>query len=112
MEIKIASDGRIRIAELKGDFDIGDEAKLAEQLQPLVVEPNSRVLVEMSQLKQINSLGLSELINAVVRARMNKSKLVLAAPTPFVMGVFEVTRLNNWFEIVPTVDDAKKSLLS
>ncbi|NOT01427.1 MAG: STAS domain-containing protein [Phycisphaerales bacterium] len=112
MEITIEKEGRIHVAKLKGDFDLGDETKLAEQLQPLILEPNARVAVEMSQLKQINSLGLSELINAVVRARMNKSRLVLAAPSAFVMGVFEVTRLNNWFEIVPTLEAAKKSLLA
>ena len=34
------------------------------------------------------------------------ARAVLVAPTPFVAGVFEVTNLDRWFEIVGSLDEA------
>lgn len=110
MDITISRNGPISVANVSGQFDLGDEEQLAAQLQPLVAEPNSRLAIELSKLKQINSLGLSELINVVIRSRMNRSRVVLVAPSPFVMGVFEVTHLDRWFEFVDDLDAATASL--
>jgi anti-sigma B factor antagonist len=109
MDIETTHSGGVRIARLSGDFDIGDEEQMGKALQPLVAEPNSRVAVDLSELKQINSQGLGQLIDLVMRGRLNRSRVLLVAPTPFVKGVLEVTRLDQWFEIVDGVNTAVKS---
>ena len=110
MEMKIESSGDIRVARLSGDLGIGEEALLAEKLQPLVGEPGSKLAIELSRMTSINSLGLSELINVVIRARLSRSRVVLVSPSKFVRGVFEVTRLDRWFEIVDDLDAAFATL--
>lgn len=110
MDMKIESSGDIRVARLSGDLNIGEEALLAEKLQPLVGEPESKLAIELTGMTNINSLGLSELINVVIRARLSRSRVVLVAPSQFVRGVFEVTRLNLWFEIVDDLDSAFAAL--
>jgi len=106
MNMEINADGPVTIAKVSGQFDLGDEKRLGDELHPLVAEPNSRVALDLSELAAINSQGLSQLINMVIRSRMNRSKVVMIAPTPFVMGVMEVTRLDAWFEIVDDVEAA------
>mgnify|MGYP000334921345 CR=1 FL=1 len=106
MEMKIDSSGGIRVARLSGDMGVGEEAVLAEKLQPLVGESESKLAIELTGMTNINSLGLSELINVVIRARLSRSRVVLVSPSHFVRGVFEVTRLDRWFEIVDDLDAA------
>ena len=110
MEMKIESSGDIRVARLSGALDVGEEAVLAETLQPLVGEPESKLAIEMTGMTNINSLGLGELINVVIRARLSRSRVVLVAPSPYVRSVFEVTRLDRWFEIVDDLDVAFAAL--
>jgi len=112
MNINIKNDGPVTVARLSGAFDLGDEKQIAEELHPLVVEPHSRVAVDMTRLKEINSQGLSQLINMVIRSRMNRSKVVIVSPTPLVMGVMEVTRLDEWFEMADDVEAAIAALES
>lgn len=110
MEVKIESSGDIRVARLSGAMGVGEEAVLAEKLQPLVGEPESKLAIELTGMTSINSLGLSELINVVIRARLSRSRVVLVAPSQFVCGVFEMTRLDRWFEIVDDLDAAFAAL--
>ena len=110
MDMKIDSSGDIRVARLSGDLELGEEAVLAEKLQPLVSEADSKLAIELTGMTNINSLGLSELINVVIRARLSRSRVVLVSPSKFVRGVFEVTRLNRWFDIVDDLDAAFAAL--
>ena len=110
MDIEITHGDAVTVAKVSGEFDLGDEEQLAGALRPLVDEPNSRVVVELSELKQINSQGLGQLIDLAMRGRMNRSRVVLVSPTPFVRGVLEVTRLDQWFEIADSVESAVKAM--
>jgi len=110
MNVDITNRGPVAVAAVSGDFDLGDHVALGDTIQPLVSEPDSRVAVDLSGLNQINSQGLSQLISLVIRSRMNRSRVVLVSPTPFVAGVMEVTRLNDWFDIAPDVDTAQRML--
>ncbi len=110
MEVRVDDRDSVTIAALSGSFDAGDESIIAARLQPLVAKPESRLLVDLSGLQNINSLGLSELINVVVRSRLNRSRVVLAAPQGFVRGVFQMTRLDGWFEIFDDLPSATGAL--
>lgn len=110
MEINIETEGSIRVAHLTGDFGPGEECDLASELHPLVAERSSRLAIDLSGLEHINSIGLAELINTVIRARLSGSRVVLVSPSAFVCGVFEVTRLDKWFEIVDDISAARASL--
>jgi len=110
MDIEITNEDSIQVATISGEFNLGEEAQIATELQPLVADTDSRLAIDLSKLMQINSQGLSELINVVIRARMSRSRVVLVAPTPFVMGVFEVTHLNEWFEMAENLEAARNKL--
>ncbi len=106
MDISIDTSGPIIVAKLSGEFNLGDEQIIAGELQSLVAERGSKLAIDLSGLDQINSMGLSELINVVIRSRLSKSQVVLVNPSAFVRGIFEVTHLATWFEIVDDIDAA------
>jgi anti-anti-sigma factor len=110
MDAKIDTSGALTVVTLSGEFNLGDEGIISEDVQPLVATQGSRLAIEMSGLDQINSMGLSELINVVIRARLSQSRVVLVSPSKFVTSVFEVTRLHEWFEVVDDLAEAESVL--
>ena len=110
MDVGVVKEGCVHVASLSGEIELGEEIKIAKVLQPLVADPHSKLAIDLSGLKQISSLGLSELINVVTRSRLTKSRVVMFGPSSFVTSVFAATRLNNWFDIVADLPAARKTL--
>ncbi len=110
MQITISPNVGFELAALAGEFSGSDAQAMADDLQPLVASAGARLAIDLSGLQQINSAGLSELISVVTRARLCGAHVVLVAPSPFVKQVFDLTRLDNWFEIVDDVADASRAL--
>ncbi len=110
MNIHIEHHDGFKLATLAGAFEGSDARTMADELQPLVASGGARLAVSLSELEQINSAGLSELINVVTRARLSGSHVVLIAPSAFVKQVFDLTRLDRWFDIVDDVDQASAAL--
>ncbi len=110
MHIDIHKEDALTIAKLIGEFNVGDEKLISEQLQPIISEQKTNLAIDLSQLTEINSLGLSELITVVVRSRISQSRVMLVAPSTYIKGVFSVTHLDKWFEVFETMDEARAAL--
>ncbi|MEE9296691.1 MAG: STAS domain-containing protein [Phycisphaerae bacterium] len=110
MNINVDRRGSYSLATLEGELRADDALKIADTLHPLVAPQGARVAVDLSKLSQINSAGLSELIDVVARARLSGSRVVLISPSTFVQQVFDVTRLDQWFDIVDDHEAAAAAL--
>jgi anti-sigma B factor antagonist len=110
MEITITKKDGIHTAGLDGVLEESDRRAVQEQLHTLIEVPNNRMVVDLSRVPRVTSSGLGLLVTLVARANTKGSKVVLAAPTPFVASVLKVTRLDNFFGVAPTVEDAIRRL--
>ena len=110
MELQIDTAGSFPIAQASGEIRSEDAQIFMDELHPLVAESGAKLAVDLSNVSFLDSTGLTSLINLVTRARLTGARAVLVAPTRFVAGVFEVTNLDRWFEIVKSLDDAIQSL--
>jgi anti-sigma B factor antagonist len=54
----------------------------------------------------IDSTGLSVLLNGLRRVTRARGAMVLACANPTVLRLFEITKLDSTFEIVPNCDEA------
>ncbi|MCO6439225.1 MAG: STAS domain-containing protein [Phycisphaerae bacterium] len=112
MELNIEKADRVTIARAQGDLSASEADSVAEELQDLVGGDQARLIVDLAGVKIVDSTGLALLMQLVTRARLSGGRVVLAAPPPFVQGVLEVTRLDQWFEVFPTPEAALASLRS
>lgn len=112
LEINVQQDEPATIVTLLGDLMGEDADRLAEKLAELASEPRARLAIDLEKTELIDSSGLGRLMECVTRSRMRGGHVVLVAPTPFVRGVLSVTKLDHWFEICDTVDDARQRLCS
>lgn len=110
MEIKTTSKGSYHLVTCSGELRATDGETIEERLHPLIAPRESSMVLDMSGVMSVDSGGLSQLIGLTTHARLSESRVVLVSPTSFVAGVFEVTKLDSWFEIAGDVAEAERLL--
>ena len=90
------------------------EGRLVAAVVPAMREDNlgritvgMNVLFDLSKMVHIDSSGLGMLVQVLQKVKAGGGKVVLAALQPGPKIVFDITKVNRVFEIVPTVEDAK-----
>ena len=106
MELTISHENGYVHARAKGAVDESAGPLFRELLHPLVGEPGTRVVLDLSAADRINSLGISHLVRLVSDANTNGSRVVLSGAKPFVASVLTVTRLDRFFEMAADLPGA------
>ncbi|MBI1827517.1 MAG: STAS domain-containing protein [Planctomycetes bacterium] len=110
MGIEVERKGSVATAKLNGVLNAETADATSNALAEIAFEPDARVIIDLSGLHYLDSSGLSVLIHTVTRSRMSGGRVLLLSPTPFVRGIFDVTRLNTFFEIVDDAAAAEAAL--
>ncbi len=95
-----------QVLTLAGEVDVASAPRLRDRLVQLVTDGPPRVVVDMSGLSFIDSMGLGALVSGLKRARAHDGDLRLAGPTDHVAKVLAITRLDLAFVVRATVDEA------
>ena len=72
----------------------------------LVGEGHTRVVLDLSRVDFVDSVGLGIIVSALKRVRARGGELVVAGAVPRVRALFELTRLDEIIELHDRVDDA------
>ena len=112
MELTLEKRDGFVLARTRGVIGTDSGAAFREHLHPIVGDHGARVVVDLSGSERINSDGLAQLVRLVSDANTRGSQLVFAAPTPFVANVFSITRLDTFFRVVGTVEEAMSAVAS
>ena len=108
LNLKVDTTGSFVTAGVCGDLGSSDVESFADALHEHAAGEGAKLAIDLAALESIDSTGLSALINLVTRARLSQGRVILVAPTPLVSGVLNVTRLDAWFEICDTLDEAAR----
>lgn len=96
-----------RVVALRGELDVATVGRLRRALTPIIEDPEAQlVVVDLVEVTFIDSTGLMTLLNALRRLVRRGGRLVLACSNPTVLRLFEATRTDATFEIVPTREQA------
>ena len=107
MKISRTQQDDVVIIRLEGDVMGGPEAsRLHEEVNSLLDQESMKAILDLSEVKRMNSSGLGILINANTTFRQNGGRLVLAGLTPLVQNLLTITRLNTVFESYESVEAA------
>jgi anti-anti-sigma factor len=98
--------GGITIAELTGELDIASAPALRDQLLSLLGPGSSRLVIDLSRVSFCDASGLAVLVNIARRARLLGGYLRLAAVSPQVGQVLNITGLHRHLANFPTVQAA------
>ncbi len=103
--------GDIVIVKLKGDM-MGepDTADFRDKIQELLEKGMKKIILDLSGVKWMNSLGLGALISAFTSVKNNDGTMVITNVTKKVESLFMITQLIKVFKHYDTVDEAIAAL--
>lgn len=93
----VSPSGRLNVTAARG---------LREQLQSLIESGNTRLVVDLSQVANIDSSGLGALIFGLKEARRRGGDLRVAAANGQVQSVLDLAKLDEFLKSCPTADEA------
>lgn len=98
------------IASVVGEVDVYTAPRLKDKLLQLERDGIHNIVVDLTQVGFIDSVGLGVLIGGLRRARAGGGTLVLAGPNPRIRRILDITGLSSAFTVVQNVDDALEAL--
>jgi anti-anti-sigma factor len=110
LQISIRESGDVTILDLRGRATIGvDSDRLLSHLQKLVANGVRKVLLNLADLTQLDSSGISAITGTCASLARLGGTLKLLRPRGRVRTVLRVIRLTD---IIPTFEDEAQALAS
>lgn len=105
-QIEIQEQENAAVVRLAGSIHMNVCDRLQAELLKLIDRPTPRVVLDLSQLKFICSLGLGAFVAAHVRSRKHQGAVRLVSPDASIRNLLEVTKLVKIFPPYDSVDIA------
>ena len=97
------------VISFKGKLRGGPDAKdFHDQIDSFLAEGKKNIIVNMNDVKFVDSSGLGNIVRAFSTVKEGGGKLVLAGVTSKISGLLSITKLDNVFEQCATVEEASK----
>ncbi|MCB1052983.1 MAG: STAS domain-containing protein [Acidobacteria bacterium] len=109
MDLKHEKMGEITLIQVSGSIKMGDSAyRFSEYLEKVLqVDSIKKVLLDMSEINYMDSMGLGELIGHLQRFRDQGGRIGLVKPTK---RVFTLLQLSGLDEVFPIFEDRQAAL--
>lgn len=110
MNIKREEQGNIVLVQVKEErLDAHNADELKQELGSLFEAGKTGVVVDLKEVRFIDSSGLGALVSGFKNASARQAELKLSGMQSQVKSMFELTRLHRVFDIYTTMDDALAS---
>ena len=97
---------RAAVVDVTGEIDLNCSSAFQEDLLAVLDKSPDRIVVNLTEVSYMDSSGVASLVKLLSRVRRHQIPLYLYGLTDRVKGVFEITRLDNVFEIHATEAEA------
>jgi anti-sigma B factor antagonist len=91
---------------LKGSLDVATAPEVRDLLVRLIDEGRYRMVLDMTEVDFVDSIGLGVFVGVVHRLRPHDGVMAVAAPSAQVRKVFEITQLVRVLPLYESVDKA------
>ncbi len=91
---------------LEPRLDAHNSGELKDRILKLLESGDKQLVIDLSEVRFIDSSGLGALLSGYKNANLHHGSLVLAGPQSRVKSMFELTRLNQVFDIYASVAEA------
>jgi len=112
MKVKIVERYEAVILELKGNVMGGPEAtEFSDTLKKLLTEGKKNLILDLSEVKFMNSSGLGMMISGLTTVKKEGGLLKLACVAEKIQSLLMITKLITIFETYDTIEEAIKSFV-
>jgi anti-sigma B factor antagonist len=97
---------RSNVLPLKGEIDLHVSPTITASLNEMIEKKPEHLVVDLSDVSYIDSAGLAALIEAMQKVEGYGGKFMLVGLQETVRSIFEISRLDQVFQIFPDADAA------
>jgi anti-sigma B factor antagonist len=100
------------VIELSGEVDGSAATVLTDAYQRAVTEESNpgTVVLDFAAVDYINSTGIALIVSVLAHARAERRKVVACGLSPHYREIFDITRLSDFIELFPDLDQAVSQL--
>jgi len=110
MEIIEEKRGHLSTFKLQGRLDSNTSQEFEKRIFDAMSDGTKNVVIDFKDLDYIFSAGLRVILKATKALKREDGKILLCAMQDYVKEVFEIAGFDSFLPIVPTLDDALKSI--
>ena len=112
MKIEVRNESDVTVIVPVGSLVIGQpEQAINETVNRLLVDGHARLVIDLGEVKKIDSSGIETLLTACQRAREASGDVRLARVAPRFQTLLEIAHLTNVLKIYPDVETAVKDFV-
>ena len=110
MEINRVNLDGIVVVELKEELDLFHSSKLRSYFSTLFEESSKKIILNFQHVTYIDSSGIGVLLHIFKQSKEKQVRTLFTNINGSVKKVIELTKLNDYFPIFPTQEDAVEKL--
>ena len=95
-----------QVVSVTGELELATAPRLRQQVVSLVGGDAVALVIDLTNVDFIDSVGLGVVVGALKRVRAGGGELRVVAPTDRVRSLFAVTRLDEIIDVVDSIDEA------
>lgn len=107
LRIETTAEADLSVVSLAGEIDLRSSPGMRESLREYTHERSGKFVFDLSEVTYIDSSGVGTLVELKRSIDRRKGQLVLVGLQPRVRSVMEMTRLDQFFDIRATVNEAR-----
>jgi|SRR5579862_2978085 len=96
-----------KLIKLEGEIDLHRSPDVRRELQGAIAERPAKVMIDLSKVTYMDSSGLAVLLEGMQGVESYGGKLYLVAVQEMLRAIFETSKLDEVFRIVPSIDAAE-----
>ena len=89
------------VIALDGEIDLHESPQVMDRINPLIARKQPKIHLDLSRVSYIDSSGLAAFIDAMQRVQSYGGEFALIAMRESVHKIFEISRLDQVFKILP-----------
>lgn len=94
------------VIKLAGEVDMSHSPSVHQTLVEVLENRPARLIIDLTEVTYMDSSGVGTLVDALRRVRVSGGKLCLVAVAPRVLSVLQITKLDQFFEMHQTLEEA------
>ena len=109
LDVRAEHEQDVTILHLSGEIDLRTSPRLRGMFLDLIDEKPARIILDLSRVSYVDSSGIGTIVELKRRAMRDQSPVVLVGLQNRVRSLFEITRLDKFFDITDTIDEARRA---
>jgi anti-anti-sigma factor len=101
-------DGDAHVIRLIGEINLRNSPDIREALLGLLAERPQQLIIDLERVHYMDSSGVGTLVELKRRSEQGGARFALAALQPRVRNLFQMTKLDLFFRIFSSVQEARQ----